>query len=156
RLVNATEGGARIGGFEPLALAEVAAGFERTLDVGATLERASAGFDPLARRERLRAWSARTLAALEECVTLARRCRANLGGGERALPELARQERKLSEALRGAPLISLVAQDAIVAARERARTARALAENLEAARSLFEVVERAGALLADPLRCAAQ
>ncbi|NOT32180.1 MAG: hypothetical protein HOP15_17170, partial [Planctomycetes bacterium] len=62
--------------------------------------------------------------------------------------------KKLSQALRGAPLVSLVAQGEVVQAREDARLAHTLSENLAAAQSLYAVVERAGALLAEPLRAA--
>jgi hypothetical protein len=150
RLVNATEGGARIRGFEHVPLAEVAAGWRTRLAVEDALERAGAGVDVARRRATLAAWAARTLRTLEECVRLARRCRALADAG--SLADLGRAEKKLSRALRDAPLVSLAAQDEIVRAREAVRTARSMDENLAAARSLFAVVEQAGALLAEPLR----
>jgi hypothetical protein len=150
RLLNCTEGGAHIRGMEHLPLREVCAGWECAPEVEPVLERAARGLDVAARRTRLGAWARRTRAALEECVALARRCRTLAGAGR--LAELGRAEERLSRALRGAPLVSLVAQDEIVAAREEARAARSVEQNLAAALRLYAVTERAGALLDAPLR----
>jgi hypothetical protein len=152
RLLNCTEGGAHIRGLEHVPLRAAGAGWERPLEVEPVLERAASGLDVPARRARMAEWARRTLRTLEECTALARRCRALADAGR--VEELGRAERKLSAALRGAPLVSLVAQDEIVRASEAARTARTAEENLAAARSLYAVVERAGALLTEPLRSA--
>jgi hypothetical protein len=152
RLVNATEGGARIRGFEHLPLREVSAAWNAPLEVEPVLERASEGLDVPSRRRTLSSWAERTLRALEDCTRLARQCRTLAESS--SLPELARREKKLSAALRAAPLISLVAQDEIIRAREAARTASALDTNLQAARTLYAIVERAGPLLTEPLRAA--
>lgn len=150
RLVNATEGGARIRNFQHLPLREVSAGWSVPLAVEPVLERAAEGLDVPARRRALSAWAQSTLRTLEDCARLARRCRTLSAAN--SLHELGRTEKKLSAALRSAPLVSLVAQDEIVRARETARTTTALADNLAAARSLYTVVEKAGALLTEPLR----
>jgi hypothetical protein len=154
RLVNATEGGAHIRGFEHVSLAEVSAAWKAPVEVEPVLERATAGLGVRARRARLATWAGRTLATLEECTRLARNCGRLADSG--ALTDLARAEKKLSRALKDAPLVSLVAQDDIVRAREVGRTARTVAENLAAARTLYGIVERAGTLLAEPLRQARQ
>lgn len=152
RLVNCTEGGARIQGMEHLALRALGASWREPLEVESVLERASQGLDELARRAELGAWTQRTLHATEECIALARRCHALANAGR--LGELAKAEKKLAQTLRGAPLLSLVAQHEIVQAQERARLARTLEDNLSAARSLYAVAERAGAQLLEPLRAA--
>jgi hypothetical protein len=152
RLVNATEGGARIRGFEHALLREAASDWDAPLEVESVLARAGAELDVAARRRTLATWAERSLRSLEECTRLARQCRALSAAG--ATPDLARCEKKLSAALRAAPLVSLVAQDEIVLAREAARTATALDQNLAAARSLYAIVERAGALLTEPMRAA--
>jgi hypothetical protein len=154
RLVNATEGGARIRGFEHVPLAEVSATWSTPLAVEETLERAAAGLEVPQRRAALATWASSTLRTLQGCVELARKAR-DLAGSN-SLTDLARVEKKLARALRTAPLVSLVAQDEIVRAREATRNARSLEENLAASRSLYAVVERAGALLAEPLRRARQ
>ena len=84
----------------------------------------------------------------------ARRCRELAGSAARdraKLEELGRAEKELTQALQPVQFFSLVAQEEIVAAQERARLASDLAENLAAASSLFEVVERSARLLRDPL-----
>lgn len=152
RLVNATEGGARIRGFEHLPLREVASTWSTPLAVEPVLEQALRGLDLSARRAALATWAERTLHSLGECTRLAARCRILAERGDTA--PLARSEKKLAAALREAPLVSLVAQDEILRAREAARSARNLGENLAAARSLYAIVERAGTLLTEPLRSA--
>lgn len=110
-----------------------------------------------ARRERLRGRVCAMIAALDPCLELARRCRrlaATAARDPASLDELGRAERELSRALRPVQFFSLVAQDEIAAAQERARTARDMAENLAAARSLFDVVERSARLLREPLAAA--
>ena len=152
RLVNATEGGARIRGFEHRPLREIAAAWTTPLAVEPVLARASAGLDVPARRRTLALWAERTLRSLDDCTRLARQCRTLASAND--LTGLARVEKKLSTALRVAPLLSLVAQDEIARARESARTAQALSANLDAAQSLYTLVERAAALLTEPLRAA--
>ena len=154
RLLNCTEGGARIDGMEHRTLGEVSAGWQRPLEVAPSLERARSGFDAVERRRRLSTWAGDTSRSLEGCVALARRCRTLAARSSGGRGELARVEKELSSALRSVPLVSLVAQREIVQAVERARTARTLAENLGAARSLFQAVERAGELLREPLASA--
>lgn len=154
RVMNCTEGGAHIGGMEHLPLAEATADWDALPPIAPVLERAQRGGDVQDRRARLRAWARTTAAALDTCVGAARRCHALSTRAQADAQVLARAEKRLAEALRGAPLVSLVAQKEIGAARERARLARTLAENLAAARELYAVVERAGALLAEPLRAA--
>ncbi|NOT29294.1 MAG: DUF115 domain-containing protein, partial [Planctomycetes bacterium] len=83
RLVNCTEGGAHITGMEHLSLRETSADWQ-PVEVEAVLERACTDLDRAARRAKLAAWAQRTLRALEECVTLARRCRALAKGGDAA------------------------------------------------------------------------
>jgi hypothetical protein len=155
RLLNCTEGGARIRGMEHLPLAAVADSWTRTIEVEPVLGRAAEGLDVPARRSALAAWTQRTLRTLESSVRLARRCaRLADDGGTARLAELGRHERRLVRTLRDAPLVSLLAQEAIVRAREEGRAARTLAQNLAAARSLYAVVEEAGERLGPPLRAA--
>ncbi|MBW2282532.1 MAG: DUF115 domain-containing protein [Deltaproteobacteria bacterium] len=156
RLINSTEGGARIRGMEQLPLESIVAEHgERRLDVGAILDQACAACDPADRRARLAATVAEVSAAVERSTEIARLCchAASRAASEpEQLEALERLERRLSQALRPARLCSLVAHDEIVAAQEAGRTAKNLAENLAAAQRLFQVVERAGELLMEPLR----
>lgn len=154
RVLNCTEGGAHIAGMEHLSLAEATADWKALPPPAPVLERARRAGDERERSQKLGAWTHATALALDACVDAARRCRA-LGASARPdARALARAEKQLARTLRRAPLVSLVAQKEIGAARERARLATTLAENLAAARELYAVVERAGALLAEPLRAA--
>lgn len=155
RLFNCTEGGAHIAGLEHLPLAQVAREWRAKLAAGDILDRARSGFDPAGRRERLARSVRETIRSLEEGLRLADRCRSLAGRSldqPSRLEELARLEQRLGRALRGARMVSLVAQDEITGAREAARLAPTLDQNLAAAQRLYEVVERAGRLLRAPLR----
>jgi len=163
RILNCTEGGARIRGMEQLELSAATASWTPLEEpIGAVLDRHvrehATGARPAgARRERLRGRVCAMIAALDPCLELARRCRrlaATAARDPASLDELGRAERELSRALRPVQFFSLVAQDEIAAAQERARTARDMAENLAAARSLFDVVERSARLLREPLAAA--
>jgi hypothetical protein len=154
RLLNCTEGGARIEGMEQVPLARASDGWEPLAPIAPVLEHARAGIDPAARRRELRRWTQRTLEGLGECVRLARRCRMLAEHSPGDVHALGRLERKLARSLRSTPLVSLVAQDEIGLAREDARAAGTLAANLGAARRLYAVVEDAGQLLSEPLRAA--
>ena len=156
RVMNCTEGGARIAGMEHLPLRVASEGWAPLPPIAPALGRARDGFEVPARRAALCAWTRRTSAALAECVRRARRCRALAGATRVDEAGLARAERALAAALRAAPLVSLVAQAEIAEAKERARFAHTLQENLSAARELYTVVERAGELLTGPLAAAEQ
>ena len=153
RLVNATEGGADIPGMEHTPLAQVLQGLAGGLEVGPRLDRA-AGVVTADRAARLRAHARGLAGGLAPCRELALRCaRLTREAATRdgALRELGRLERRLQAALAPLGLFALVAQEEIVRAEEQARKARSLAENLAAARRLYEVVVRACALLETPL-----
>jgi hypothetical protein len=155
RVVNCTEGGARIGAVEQAPLAEVARAWPaHELDLDGVLERALARHDARQRRAALighvRAW----LAALDPCLDLARRCRSlalQASRDPRALQDLGAAEKELVAALRPVKLFALVAQKEIVEAQAEARRASNLEQNLVAARQLFEVVERGVEFLREPL-----
>jgi len=150
-LLNCTEGGARIRGMEQLELSSASAAWEPFDEsVGAVLDRATRDHAPGARRERLRERVDAMVAALDPCLELARRC-SLLATQAEDLEELGRAEKELSRALKPVQFFSLIAQDKIIAAQEQARTARDMAANLLAARTLFDVVERSARLLRDPL-----
>lgn len=157
RIVNATEGGARIAGFEHLALAEATAAWTEPVDVAGPLERAAGSHDEQDRRQRLLAANRAQLRALEacgrevrSCAELARKARKN----EDRLRALGRAEKKLVEALRAAPIVSLLSQREILAAREAAERARSVEENLQASERLYAVVRRALTEMLEPLRAA--
>jgi hypothetical protein len=155
RLVNCTEGGARIEGMEHLALAELATQLpDEAFDARATLAQRFAGQGAEARRRRLAEHVRGMVTALDPCAELARRCKELARKAERdpaRVDKLGEVEAKLSEALKPVRLFKLVAYDEVLAAKERARVATDLRENLAAARALFGVVERGVKLLRDPL-----
>jgi hypothetical protein len=157
RIMNCTEGGARIAGAEHRTLADATASWQPQPDCTPLLDRASELRDPGARRRALSSMARAQLAGLEECLRRVARCRELLpraGADPSARERLGRAEKKLSQALRAALLVSLTGQAEITAAREAARRATDLAQNLAATRQLYDVVQRAGTLLLEPLRTA--
>jgi len=154
RVLNCTEGGARIRGMEHVPLAEAGLPAE-AFACGEILDRALAGVAMEDRRRRLAERLREMIAALDPCLDLARRSAALAGRAERdrgALEELGRREKEFAAALRPVRLFSLVAQDEIVQAQEQGRLAKDLAASLAASRALFRVVERAVLTLRDPLQ----
>ena len=157
RVLNCTEGGARIAGAEHVTLADASRGWAPLPDAAPFLDRAYEAHDADARRRALLAMTRGHLAGLEECLRRAARCREHLPRAARdasAREALGRSEKKLAQALRNAALTSLSAQAEIAAAREAARRATDLAANLAATERLYAIVERAAALLREPLRAA--
>jgi hypothetical protein len=121
------------------------------------LERAHAGHDGAARRRKLLAATRVQLQALEGCARRVERCRRLAHQARRSedrLAALGRAEKDLVTALRDAPVVSLVSQEEILAAREAAARARTLQGNLDASERLYAVVERATDELLEPLRTA--
>ncbi len=150
-LLNCTEGGARIAGFNEVPLARASEGWAAgALDADAVFARASAGLDARARAQRLLRLVERLQADLEPCLRAARRC------VERCRPErvgeLAPAEAELKRRLKPLRLLSTYAQRETEAARTAAARASSLAENLTAARGLFEAVLAGGERLAAGLR----
>jgi len=159
RLYNCTEGGARIGGMQQRRLADVVAEWpERSLDVEARIAAAHGRPEP-ARAERVARRVEEMLAALDRCVEIARRCDrlAAAAVGDRGLLErLDAAEKDLARSLVPVQFISMIAQDKIHGAQERAVAATTLEENLRAARDLFGVVLEAGATLRATMRDAVE
>ncbi|MEW6073530.1 MAG: 6-hydroxymethylpterin diphosphokinase MptE-like protein [Planctomycetota bacterium] len=155
RVLNCTEGGARIPGMEHLGLAEAAAALPSArIDAGVALDRALGAVDLAARRARLAAHVGAMAAALAPALALARRAArlaALARGDSRHLAALAAAEGELSAALKPLPLLALVAQAEIRRAQEEGRRATNLAASLAASTALFGVVERAVELLQEPI-----
>jgi hypothetical protein len=125
------------------------------LDAAAVLDRAAARVDTAARREAMRAAVVGMLAGLEECVGRARECSrlaTRASRDARALDELGRAERRLSDAIGPLAFLSMMSQSRIRAAQEQAARAESLEQNLAAAEQLFAVIGEAGRKLVEPLR----
>ncbi len=155
RLLNCTEGGARIAGMEHLPLSEAARSWRAGLELGGVLDRAHATSRPEDRRARLARSVSETLSGLERSARLAASCRSlarRASADPRALHGLQAREQELVRALRETRMVSLLAQEDIARAREAARIARSLPENLDASTRLYQAVERAAVFLRQPLR----
>ena len=157
KLLNCTEGGALIRGMEHVPLAEAAASWpDRPGEpIGPVLQRACESVDPRGRAQRLAQALAGVIQGLDRGLELARRCSrlAHAAGHDaHRLKELGRAESELSRALKPLRLLALYAQDEILAARESARRATSVGENLDAALSLYALVDRAGKDLREPMQ----
>ncbi len=144
RLINATEGGARIGGMEQLPLSEAADLCTEERDVPRALDQAMASIDPPDRARRLLLQVDGVIAALQRSGRLARQCRelaGRRGLGRKQLKKLGRLEAELIQAMQPTRVfIALFGQRAIDGALERARQATTLDQSLAASRELYEVV----------------
>jgi hypothetical protein len=156
RLYNCTEGGAYIDGMEHIRLREFIDQHELpAVDVPAVLDRAAASVDVTVRRRTMHASVEGMLAGLEACVNVARECSRlaeRAGRDSTALDDLGRAEARLARAIAPLPFLSMLSQQRIRAAQERALTAATLEENLVAAEQIFGVVREAGRTLLAPLR----
>lgn len=156
-LFNCTEGGAHIRGMQHRPLADVIAAYVRKeVDVPSVLD-ARTRVDVAARRARMAEHVRGMHGALLPALRQARLCRATAEKAERdpkRLPELQKAEAELSRLLKPIRFLSLIAQGDITAAQQRALEAKTLEENLAAAKTLFDVVERAGQVLRKPLAAA--
>ncbi|MCZ6597991.1 MAG: hypothetical protein O7B99_10155, partial [Planctomycetota bacterium] len=154
-LFNCTEGGAHIRGMEHRPLEEVATAYCREeFEVAPVLDRAASSVDVAPRRASMANHVRGMLDALAPCLELAERCQRLAAGAAKRpklLHKLQAAERELSGALKPVRFLSLMAQNDILKAQEQASAAKTLEENLEAARLLFSVVERAGDKLRAPL-----
>ncbi len=144
RLINATEGGAHIGGMEPMTLEQAAALCPDPVDVPSILDAAVSSVDPSQRAERLLAQVDAVIEALQQAGRLARQCRelANRTSlGDKQIRKLGRLEDDLIRAMQPTRIfIALFGQRAIDGALERARLATTLDESLAASRELYDVV----------------
>lgn len=149
-LFNCTEGGAYIPGFEHRPLRDVLDHLSQTgaLPAGAHpihWPQAPDAAEVPAINARVHAYLSGQLQALEGCARQARSCAQlskRLPGGAAGLQKLQTAEQALRDAMRRVKgFASLYRQD-IDAARNAAARARNLAENLEASRRLYAVVEQ--------------
>jgi hypothetical protein len=157
-LVNSTEGGANIRGMQHRPLADaISAYVHDAVPVGAVLDARARGVDLAARRAAARRNLERILGDLGPCLDVVTRCKVLAHQARRdpaRLERLQETEAELIQALRPLRFLSLLAQGEIAAAQERVLAARSIEENLGAAESLFQVVERACRTLRAPLEAA--
>lgn len=142
--LNCTEGGAYIDGMEHLPLAMA---IERDLwdpvPVDLDLERALGAVDMLPRKRKMLHRMKQMSGQLEDCNRLANEC-ARIARQARRNParlkNLAAPEQRLVKALKTVLFLSLLRQDEINRALERARVSTSLSQNLDASMELYDVV----------------
>ncbi len=144
RLINATEGGAAIGGMEQLTLAEVADICDTPVDVATALDTGISSIVPAQRSDQLSTQIDAVIEGLRSAGKLARECRemsSRKGLGRKQIKKLGRREDALLRAMQPIRVfIALFGQRAIDGALERARLATTLDESLAASRELYDVV----------------
>ena len=144
RLINATEGGAHIGGMEQMTLEQASSLCGEAVDVPVILDEALATVDPRERGRRLLAQVGGVIEALQRSGRLARKCRdlaARRQLSQKQIRKLGRLEEELIQAMQPTRIfIALFGQRAIDGALERARLATTLDESLAASRELYDVV----------------
>ncbi len=157
--VNCTEGGAFIKGMRHASLASVLGEAEfASFDVRGMLRECAANTDVEARRRSMAEHVHHSTARLQECASLARKCKAlaqKVLRDEAPLEQLDLAERGLMDRIRPVRFFSLIAQAKIVHAVEKANQAQDLEQNLSCSMELYAVIEEAGRLLLEPLREAA-
>lgn len=153
RLVNATEGGANIRGMENVPFAEMVESFTERFPVREVLRDASR----VTRSERAGACVQHIRVmkrSLDESALIAERCARlveRARGDARALDQLGRMEQDLRVALEPVRFFTMFAQSELDKARMAAFQAKSLDENLDAVRTLMQVVVDAVDLLRQPL-----
>lgn len=147
RLVNCTEGGARIDNMEQKALAQM--GQELTLSPFNAAETLAACRARCSRRELERAVE-QHIKQLQRCLhetfEEVQRCEKISHQVERApeqLERLDKAERKLTEAVRKLPFVTALASAEIERARRAGANAKSLSESLHATRRLYAVIKQA-------------
>ena len=155
RVFNCTEGGAFIEGMEHIPLKQFLEAEELpAVDIDSILAERAATADIDARRVMMIHAIEEMLERLGTCANEARDCGrlASLALKDaKALEELSRSEKKLSEAIGPLPALSMLAQARIREAQTRAEKAKTLDVNLDAAKDLFRVVIEASDQLKQPL-----
>ena len=144
RLINATEGGARIGGMEQMTLADACELCAAPRDVAGALDAGLASIDPARRAQRLLSQVDGVIDGLRKAGKIARECRdlsSRSGLGNKQLKKLGKREEALNQAMQPIRVfIALFGQRTIDGALERARLATTLDESLAASRDLYDVV----------------
>jgi hypothetical protein len=149
RLLNCTEGGAYIKGFEhiPLAeaIAEINASHNETSDIASRFKDIQAEVDVTGRRKVLAARLQQAKAALEKGYQLALRCSKVATQVQKAkvkVSVLTKAESDLSRVLRGSVFLALVNQAEIHNAIQIGMRAKTMQQSLAASRVLYSLVMR--------------
>ncbi len=144
RLLNCTEGGAFIKGFEHLPLARVIAeNASETVDVESVLDGVVRGVDRADRYSRMLAQAETLLTSVDRSASLASRCSRAAQKARRRpdlLPKLSSLEKELVTALKPMVFASMIEQKDIREALEANEEARSIRENLDASERLYTVV----------------
>ena len=155
RIYNCTEGGAFIDGMQHVPLKQFLETEELPpIDIESILEERAATADIEARRGMMILAMEEMIERLSTCANEARDCgrfASRALKDAKALEELSRSEKKLSEAIAPLPALSMLAQARIREAQARAEKAKTLDVNLDAAKDLFRVVIEAAERLKQPL-----
>lgn len=153
RIVNCTEGGARIEHVEQARLADVAAELPAAPVDAARILEERYRLQPQKERaqaverhiKELQRWLRESFEEAERCERLSRQVQR----APEQLERLDRAEAKLTEAVRKLPFAIALASAEVERARRAGANAASLAESLDASRALYEVIKRA-VLLARP------
>jgi hypothetical protein len=153
RLLNCTEGGAFIEGFEHVSLCDAkryVVNKNQQLQITDTLEDILINSNSLIRRQKLHQSLKFICSSLVDTEVLARSCvrlaQASMKDGN--LEKLGLEEKKLVEVIQKNPFVSLVAQDQIISALNLGTSAETMADSLSASNILFRVlIDTVGELL---------
>jgi hypothetical protein len=149
RLLNCTEGGAYIEGFEHIPLAEAIADISASpgavSDIASRFKTAQADVDVAGRRKLLAARLQQAKASLEKSYLLAVRCAKVATQVQKAkvkVSALTKAEADLSRAIKGSAFIALVDQAEIDKAIQIGMRAKTIQQSLAASRVLYTLVMR--------------
>jgi hypothetical protein len=149
RLLNCTEGGAHIKGFEHIPLAEAIADINLSngamSDITGHFKAAQADVDVTGRRKLLAARLQQAKASLEKSYQLAMRCAKIATQVQKAkvkVSALTKAEADLSRAIKGSAFIALADQAEINSAIQLGMHAKTIQQNLAASRVLYTLVMR--------------
>ncbi len=149
--LNCTEGGVYIDGMEHLALATAIERHIRgPVPIESALEPAIAAVDIRGRKNKMLARMKHLIQGLDECNRLANDCARiarQAGRNPSRLKSLGEAERRLLLALKPVVFLSLLRQEDIVNAIERARKSKSLSQSIASSLELYEVVRSACTLL---------
>ena len=153
RLLNCTEGGARIDNMEQARLSDLAAQLALSpFDAAAKLDACLASSTPKERQQSVERHIKRLQQAGQEALEEAQRCERVSHQVERApdqLERLDKAELKLNQAVRKLPFVVALTSIEVERARKAGANATSLAESLQASRALYAAIKQA-VLLARP------
>lgn len=162
RLLNCTEGGAFIKGFEHIPLREA---IDEMKDRNTKIDKAQIFkkiFDSVERKERSRVLAGNLdeiLTTLTKSITLAKKCHTLAIRAEKdkkVLAELSKVEKELMLEIKSSNFVSIAVQEEIRNAMKLSAMAKDLEENLGASRVLYDIISTQGATIIPMVKDATQ